>query len=212
LGLFYRRRSYEPWFLFEIGHLQVAWVMTQMQQGGKRRRTTQQKNSRPERHTSMTSFSPARNRVLRRIPPLFMALATAVIAVGCGGPKGTVTGVVKYQGKIVKGGTVTFVCASGKPGGSSPIAEDGTYTIKDVPVGDVQITVETESAKPSAQAQAHPYKAPQGAPPEASNFTQGDKPKDRYVQIPESYGNPGTSGLTYTVAEGSQEHPIDLKK
>jgi hypothetical protein len=140
---------------------------------------------------------------------MLVAFGAAVFAAGCDAPKGTVTGFVKYKDKIVKGGTVTFV-AKGGASGSSPIAEDGSYTVSNIPVGDVQITVETASMKPSGMDVGHKYKPPPGAPPEAA-AGMGGKSKDRYVQIPDSYNNPSTSGLTYTVKSGNQEFPIDLK-
>jgi hypothetical protein len=159
----------------------------------------------------MNSYSSLRIRVSRSSALLLLGFAAAVFAAGCGEPKGTVTGVVKYKDKIVKGGTVTFVSKSGKASGSSSIAEDGTYTVSNIPVGEVQISVETSSMKPSGMDVGHKYQPPKEAPPEAAAGLGGGKSKDRYVAIPESYADPMRSGLAYTVQVGQQEHPIDLK-
>jgi hypothetical protein len=159
----------------------------------------------------MIWHSPIQKPQLRNIALLFATLAAWVFAVGCDGPKGTVTGSVKYKDQVVKGGTVTFVGADGKGGGSSPIAEDGTYTITDVPVGDMKIAVETVSMKPSGMDKGHQYKPPKEAPPEAAGGMPGGKAKDRFVPIPDSYSDVHTSGLTYTVKPGKQDYPIVLK-
>src|SRR5256885_16873266 len=81
---------------------------------------------------------------------LFLALASVLAASGCGGT-GTITGKVSYKGTPLKGGTVYFISAGGFVG-QSPIEEDGTYTIPKMPPGEVTITVETDSVKPTGAA------------------------------------------------------------
>src|SRR5207302_261273 len=59
-------------------------------------------------------------------------------AAGCmggGGGTGTVSGKVYYNGKELKGGTVTFVPAD-EASKFCRIGEDGSYTIQDVPTGE----------------------------------------------------------------------------
>lgn len=139
-----------------------------------------------------------------------LAFAASVAVAGCGATTGKVTGKVTYKGSPLKGGNVTFLTPDGKKPVSSVIGEDGAYTVEGVPVGEVKITVETKSLKQQAN---HPsYQPPPGMTPPG-----GYKPPDpaealkHYVEIPEGYSNPDTSGLTYTVKPGSQPHDIELK-
>jgi hypothetical protein len=42
-------------------------------------------------------------------------------------------------------------------------------------------------------------------------FNSGESKATDYVVIPKRFGDPGTSGLTYTVTSGTQAHDIDLE-
>ena len=102
---------------------------------------------------------------------------------------GKIEGKVNFKGQPLPGGTVSFHPEKGKPF-VAQLQEDGTYSVKDVPVGAMKVAVETESVK------------------------KGDKPpKDgkKYVPIPRKYADPNTSGLTYKVVEGNQTLDIELQ-
>ncbi len=104
---------------------------------------------------------------------------------------GSVEGKVVYRGKPLPGGTVGFHPARGKPV-IARIDAEGNYLAPAVPVGEVKVTVETESAKPKG-----------GGLPKVQQA--------RYIAIPEKYARPATSGLTYTVQKGRQTLNIELK-
>jgi len=142
-------------------------------------------------------------------------LPCGLMLAGCGGgSSGTVSGKVSYKGQPLKGGTVAIIP---KAGGvvSSPIQEDGSYSISKVPPGSARITVETKTLRPTPKgAVKGPYaKMPKDAVPEGLNVPgvtgQGD-PK-RYVAIPDQYSDPEKSGLSMDVQRGAQPHDIDLK-
>lgn len=141
-----------------------------------------------------------------------LLLSCVLLPTGCGSSQGTVSGKVSYKGQPLKGGTVGLFPATGG-GQTAQIQEDGSYTFTKVSTGPAKLSVETKSIKPmTQQAMQGPYaKMPKDAIPPGgkSPFSQGDATK--YVPIPEQYGNPETSELTYTVVGGKQEHPIDLK-
>jgi hypothetical protein len=154
---------------------------------------------------------------------LFLGLIAGLAVTGCGGASNaTVSGKVTYKGAPVKGGYVTFVSANGvtRPG---PIAEDGTYTINQLPTGPAKIAVETDSVKPlggtgkGKTASGGPPPKKYGPPPGSEQGSVPYKPPDlseranRYVQIPEKYADFDKSGLTYTVTGGSQKHDIVLE-
>jgi hypothetical protein len=80
---------------------------------------------------------------------------------------------------------------------STAIQSDGTYTIEGLAVGNAGISINVP---------APPLPGPDGVSadaPEAFAF----KP----VQIPEKYADVQTSGLTYQVTTGTQEHNINLE-
>jgi hypothetical protein len=132
-----------------------------------------------------------------------------LVAGGCGSQSATVSGKVSYNGKMLKGGNVTFVSTEGKPSASASIEENGTYTCK-APTGKVRISVETSSLKPTMMGGAKKYSAPAGqtSPYDTSGSTDASK---RYVEIPDNYADPDKSGLTLEVKGGSQTHDIELK-
>jgi hypothetical protein len=134
-----------------------------------------------------------------------LGLAFLLLA-GCGPPSGTVSGKVTIGGKTVPRGSVAFVPPNGKGTRTSEIAEDGTYTVRNLPPGKAAIIVETKSAAPPSAPGGVRMNMPAGAP----NAPGADAGK-RYVPIPEKYSQAGTSGLSLEVKTGKQEYNIDLK-
>jgi hypothetical protein len=140
-----------------------------------------------------------------------MALLAA-LAAGCGSSKGTVTGKVTYNGNPVPGGQVFFVLPDTPPV-FAKIGPDGSYTAKDVPVGEATVCVETDSVKSAGGGAATPqYKPPKDADPNVYDPSIQSAPVGgKYVAIPSEYGDPATSTLRYTVKDGDQTHNIDLQ-
>ena len=99
---------------------------------------------------------------------------------------------VTYKGSPLTAGSVTFY-GEGNQVASCSIEPDGEYTVTNVPVGPTKIAVSV----PPAVREPKGYKIPQSG--------------EKSVQIPRNYSDGEKSGLTYTVVEGSQEHPIELK-
>lgn len=158
---------------------------------------------------------------IRRLLVLLPALAVLAAGCGTGNPNapGNVSGSVSYKGKPVTGGSVQFVSADGAAYVGS-IGSDGTYAISDVAVGEMVVVVETESINPKlddnvgkgTQAQRYQNVAQQPPPGgrgnDGPNSTSAESPK--YIKIPEKYGKPKTSPLTYTVKAGRNVHTIEL--
>lgn len=145
-----------------------------------------------------------------RVVAVCLYLCGILAAAGCSSGKGVVSGKVLYQAKPVRGGTVAFVPAGGGVM-SSPIEEDGSYTIRDVPPGKAKITVETDSFRPIAVPGG-----PRGGSPEFMKKMMEPQTADpqrakRYVRIPAQYSDPDKSKLTCVVKSGKQEHDIELK-
>jgi hypothetical protein len=125
-------------------------------------------------------------------------LVLVVLAAGCGPRFGDVSGTVKYQGKPVSGGTITFFDAANKTA-SSLIAPDGSYAVKHVAAGQARITVVTPmpinfkgmsaGLQPVADGGAGPGPGP---------------------ALPAKYGDPSQSGLTCDVRSTNQTHDVTL--
>jgi hypothetical protein len=118
-----------------------------------------------------------------------LALAVALLATPSPAdeaPRGDVEGRIRFQGKPLPGGTVTVHPAKGGPL-TAKLDKDGNYRLRNVPAGEVRVSVETESVRPKP-----------GQPP------------GRFVAIPAKYGNPKTSGLVVKVVKGRQVFDIQL--
>jgi len=77
-----------------------------------------------------------------------IALAGLVLSVlappALGGDTATVTGKISYNGKPLKSGKVTFHPAAGKAI-VAKLNADGTYEAKNVPVGELKVTVQSKA-------------------------------------------------------------------
>jgi hypothetical protein len=145
---------------------------------------------------------------------VLLVLTASFAGAGCAKPTGSVSGKVSYKGAPLKGGHVIFLKADNQSVWAD-IGEDGSYSFEKITAGPVQIGVETSSLKPPVNRPGQPaggarrYSAPPGeenpnkAPDPEANFK-------RYVAIPEKYETPQSSGLTYDVKSGKQEHDIPL--
>jgi hypothetical protein len=140
--------------------------------------------------------------------PFLLALAAA----GCGSSTGRVSGKVYEKKTPLKGGNVTFLSADKQFGKTAEIQEDGSYTLDELPPGDMTICVETSSLNP-----ARSTFIPKNAMPKDVAGDGDFQPTDpraaaqRYVPIPARYADPETSGLKYTVQKGKQQHDIQLE-
>ena len=124
-----------------------------------------------------TASFPTRRLLCGLLPGLALTLS------GCGNA-GDVSGAVRFNGKPLSAGRVTFTSPN-RPGASAHawIAEDGSYKVADCPSGPVKITVQTVGYR-------------------------GGRPAG--AAIPARYVDPATSGLDYIVKPGRQQHDIDL--
>jgi len=121
-------------------------------------------------------------------------------AVGCTNNKAqpaadTVSGTVRFNGKIVNYGSVAFYDASGRQV-KSIIQLDGSYSIRNPPQGEVKVVVRT------------------GPPPPAMASPGGDsgKPmKIEQIDLPAQYSDPDKTDLRYNVTTGKREFDINLK-
>lgn len=148
----------------------------------------------------------------RTLCHLFLVAGLCAIGLGCTTQKNApseVSGTVKYKGQLVKGGTVQFITSDNNVT-TAYIQPDGTYTTGLPATGEVKVTVETDSAKPTMKEYVGPggkkmkeYKPPgmpAGAGPDPAN----------YVKIPDKYKDVKTSNLKTTLSTGKNTYNIEL--
>jgi len=142
-------------------------------------------------------------------------LPVLLLSLGCGGPKGDISGKVIYLGKPLPGGTITFFSAENQMVGSSSINAEGDYSMAKVPAGPVKITVTAPFS----------IRNPAAPPPTKGGNKKTERGKMRpdlkevkeekraliRLNFPTKYSMPDQSDLTYTVQPGHQEYSLDLK-
>ncbi len=142
---------------------------------------------------------------------LILAL-TLLLAAGCGAKNknapANLSGKVTYKGQAVGGGTITFFPKDAGGVYSTSISADGTYNMSDLPTGDLQVAIETDSAKdlnPAGPGGAQYSKAMGPKPPGWQPTATGT-----YVKIPAKYAKKETSGLSVQVQHGKGTKDFDL--
>jgi hypothetical protein len=140
-------------------------------------------------------------RANRLIVVLTLILATAS---GCAEKKGDVSGQVSFNGLSLPSGKITFLCEGGDKPVFSANIRDGRYELKGMPVGPVKITVTTY--KPSQAVDRPPGIGPTKRPGSEETPAQPEK----FVEIPQRYGQVELSNLSYDVKPGVQDHDIPL--
>lgn len=118
-----------------------------------------------------------------------LALAAALLVLaGCAG-KGQVSGTVKYKGKPLSAGTITFYDRTNRA--VSGAIKDGSYSVEQVATGPVRVTV------------AAPMPI----------YMVGDKPPPgpKPPILPAKYADPEKSGLGWEVQSGAQTHDFNLE-
>lgn len=147
-----------------------------------------------------------------------LVLLAGLALAGCAPGKASVSGNVTYKGKPLPSGKVAFI-GSDKQVASADIGPDGSYSIAAVAVGPAKVGVQVATPGKRSIMMGPPggeKKMTSGGPKdmaERSAITTGEGAATpaAVVQIPLEYGNPDTSGLTFTVQRGGNTFNIDLK-
>jgi len=138
-------------------------------------------------------------------PALVLLFLAAAALAGCGQPRGDISGKVLFDGKPLTVGSnkVSFHAADGRVVHCT-VEPDGSYRLKGVPAGDGKFTVQSLPSPPMLPA------AP-GKDGKMEVIGKADPSAGKAANLPARYKEPAQSGLTYTVAKGSQTYDIDLK-
>jgi hypothetical protein len=138
---------------------------------------------------------------------LFIVIGSVCAFVGCTGVKeiripetgADLKGTVTYNGEKVMVALVIVQSAGGSAAG--PIGDDGTFSIKNVPVGEVSIGVNTEAGKGELRGKMM-----------ARAQTKDKTPLPKIIDIPAKYFDPATSGIHTTVNKGPNTYDVVIKK
>jgi hypothetical protein len=138
---------------------------------------------------------------IKRLLFLAAALLAGTVIAGCGGGHASVSGEVRYNGRPLPSGTITFLGQSGHKRVAAADISDGKYTIPDLEAGPAKVTVVTlppsrGGKPPTGKAIEAPVQVPAG----------------KYVAIPYRYANPDHSGLGHDVTSGTQTKDFDLTR
>lgn len=152
---------------------------------------------------------------------LLCAVVGLVGGAGCGGPNpqapANVSGGVTYNGKTVPGGVVKFVAPDGAQY-TGDIGPDGTYSIADVPTGELIVVVDNSNLDPSKHPEmkgetAKRYSSIQQQKPPSgySAGPTGTGSDDRkFIKLPEKYSNPKKSPLSTTLKAGRNVYSVEM--
>lgn len=118
----------------------------------------------------------------------------------------TLTGTVTVSGEQLRFAHI-FVRGADGTMSQGAIGSDGTYTVNNVPLGEVTVAVNTEAARGDsiAAGMAGSY-----AGPEAGGGKTGKAKLAGFVNLKESYFDPEKSGLKTSIKAGSNEFKIEL--
>lgn len=135
---------------------------------------------------------------------------------GCGGVNpnapATISGKVSYKGTPLPGGNMLFHSQAGAY--PAAIGANGEYVGREFPVGEMTVTIETETLNPERKT-AKPYpgkakaktdKVEQFRPP-PEGMTQAPS---TYVKIPAKYADKSKSDLKVTLKAGKQTQDFEL--
>ena len=138
-----------------------------------------------------------------------LVLLAPLFFLGCGDSHrsgASVKGVVKHKGQVVRGGVLRLISVSDERfSASGLIRGDGAYEVRNAPLGEVKVVVDTESAR------FGPHRMIKDAPPGAideSKLPPG--PPVDYTPIDQRYADPDQSDLRMTIHQGAQQHDIDV--
>lgn len=121
-----------------------------------------------------------------------------------------VSGSVTYKGNPVTAGTVNFHTSEGVAI-SCNITPDGTYLGTQLPIGELTVTIETESANKNRKVPAYGAGRAGGGPATSPRPDSAPPVQEgAYVKIPDKYGKKASSGLKVTLEPGKQTHNFEL--
>lgn len=113
----------------------------------------------------------------------------------------TLEGTVTYGKDKLMAALIIVQGADGAATGN--IGDDGHYKIENVPLGEVNIGVNTDAAKGQMMSQVMA---------QSQSKEKDKKPLPQVIDVPAKFGNPTTSGIKTTINKGSNTFDIVVPK
>jgi hypothetical protein len=162
---------------------------------------------------------------------LFIPVLLAIFVVGCksGSTPTVVSGKVTYNNGPVTGGVIYFGMAGQEASFRGYIKEDGTYSVSDVPQGEMICWIDMEAINPepagkpkSATGYAQPGQKDQASANDQNAMLEKMKSMGRapegaggkvgkYMKIPDQYTDKKKSPLKFTTTGGKNTFNPELK-
>jgi hypothetical protein len=117
----------------------------------------------------------------------------------------TLSGTITYQGNPIEFAMITVKGTNGSPA-YGKVGPDMKYRVENVPLGEVQVSVNTSAAQGDFQTKIRQQNQT-ALDPSAS--TKISAPK--FVDVPQKYFDPATSGLKTTVQKGENTYDITVE-
>ena len=129
----------------------------------------------------------------------------ALMVIGCGSRKASVSGTVRFNGAPLPSGSISFFGQNGEVA-STLIAADGSYHIRRLSAGPVRVAVVSHppvSVGTAANPTPHVF---------AASYGQANRGgwTGRYWALPDKFRHPDRSGLAYEISSGEQHLDVDL--
>ena len=149
---------------------------------------------------------------------ILLAIFIILPMTGCGAAdplnrNGTLNGKVTIDGAPVTAGNILFASEDGQWTVGGPLRGDGTYSVKEPPLGTVKVAIQTEMYRHRLAPTKYDGVAPAGGQLPGSGGMVLPDPKVRgliYKEIPAKYESIETSGLSCVVTKGHQEQDFAL--
>jgi hypothetical protein len=134
---------------------------------------------------------------------------------GCGPGRARVHGVIRYQGKPLKGGTIIFLAADNQAY-PAPIAQDGSYQIAAVPCGPVRVAIQPAASRVPPRPQSDgkdddAFARKAMAADDAAKRASKRPAAGPGEALPAQYADAGKSGLSFELRSADHDYSPDLK-
>ena len=113
-------------------------------------------------------------------------------------------GTVTYNGQKLEFALIQVLSETGSATGM--IGDDGKYVVENAPLGEVKIGVNTSAARGQFQSKIMSQNASAADPNKSNRIAQ-----PKFMDVPEKYFNPETSGITTTIERGANGYEIVIR-
>lgn len=137
-----------------------------------------------------------------------LSLPALLLVCGCGASTGDLTGRVLFKDEPLQGGTVTVVAPDRLPR-QAAIGQDGSYEIRNIPIGESKVLVVGLDSLPDPS-WPQEIQAPGRAEGKAKPAAQAPAPARKRQPVSHIYANLERTPLKITIASGKNSQDIKV--